>query len=165
MLHNQENRHLVEEVLPRFLGGVLMVVSLVIVARIFRVLGPKEQVEIRWPLPWQLAVIGAVGGFLVGVTSIGGGTVIMALLLIFFNIPLNQLVALDVMHGAMLASVPALTYAVAGQTDWSIVGLLLVGSLPGAWLGARSVKRIDRRLVRGVLSGLVFGAGLHLMLG
>jgi len=109
-------------------------------------------------------LVGAFGGLLVGLTSIGGGTVIMALMLLFFSIPLNEMVGLDVLHGAVLALFSALTYALAGQTNWPIVGLLLIGSLPGVWLGAKAINHIDRRVVRGILAFLVLGAGIHLMI-
>ena len=163
ILRQPENSPLVEKTLPVILGWMLVLVSLIILARIARLLGPKEHVDIRWPSPVAMLGIGAVGGALVGLTSIGGGTVIMALLLIFFSIPLNQMVGMDVLHGAMLATVPALTYAYAGEVNWSLVGLMLIGSLPGAWLGARAVNRNDRRLVRGVLGFLILGAGIHLL--
>ncbi len=164
ILQQTENRGLIEESLPNLLGITLIVVSLIILARVFRMLGPTEFIEVKWPAPWALVVIGAIGGVLVGMTSIGGGTVIMALLLIFFSIPLNLMVGIDVVHGALLAGITALNYALAGQTDWGLVGLLLIGSLPGAWLGAKMVNRLDRRMVRGVLAVLVFGAGIELLI-
>ena len=163
ILRQPENSVLVEKTLPILLGWMLILVSLIILARITRLVGPKEHAQIRWPSPVVMLVIGAIGGTLVGLTSIGGGTVIMALLLIFFSIPLNQMVGMDVLHGAMLATVPALTYAFEGQVNWFLVGTMLIGSLPGAWLGARAVNRIDRRLVRGVLGLLILGAGIHLL--
>ena len=164
ILGQTENRKLIEETLPTLLGITLIAVSLIILARVFRVLGPTEHIEVKWPAPWALVAIGAIGGALVGMTSIGGGTVIMALLLIFFSIPLNLLVGIDVVHGALLAVTTVLNYAFAGQTDWGLVSLLLIGSLPGAWLGARMVNRLDRRLVRGVLAILVLGAGIDLLI-
>ena len=105
-----------------------------------------------------------IGGLLVGLTSIGGETVIMALLMIFFSIPLNAMVGLDVVHGAILAIITALNYTAAGKADWSLVGLLLIGSVPGAWLGARLVNRVDRRIVRAFLSVLVLWAGIQVLL-
>lgn len=156
---------IVKDVLPHVLGGVLILVGLIIMARALNILGPREFDEIEWPLPFSLIIIGIVGGFLVGMTSIGGGTVIMALMLIFFAIPLHYMVGLDVMHGALLAAVAALTYVFAGRTDWSLVGLLLIGSVPGVWLGVQAISRIDRRLIRGVLSLLIIGAGINLLLG
>lgn len=164
LLRQSENRQLIEETLPTILGTTLIFVSVVIIARVFRWLGPKEVVEIKWPKPWALVIIGAIGGLLVGMTSIGGGTVIMALLLIFFSIPLNKMVGLDVLHGAVLAIMTATNYALAGQTDWRLVGLLLIGSLPGAWMGARAINRVDLRIVRGILAVLILGAGINLLL-
>ncbi len=89
----------------------------------------------------------------------------MALFLLFFSIPLNYLVGMDVMHGALLATISAFSYIFAGQTGWASVGLLLIGSLPGVWLGARVVHRINLLLVRGILGLLVLGAGIQLLLG
>lgn len=165
VLSQTDNRHLIDVFLPNLLGWTLVTVSIIIIARTFRFLGPKKEREVRYPSPWALVGIGAIGGVLVGMTSIGGGTVIMALLLLFFSIPLNYMVGLDVMHGALLAIISAFSYIFAGQTDWNSVGLLLIGSLPGVWLGARTVHRINLLLVRGILGILVLGAGIQLLLG
>ncbi len=165
ILRQTDNRHLIEEFLPNLLGWTLVLVSVIILARTLRFLGPKKEREVRYPPPWALVIIGAIGGVLVGMTSIGGGTVIMALLLLFFSIPLNYMVGLDVMHGALLAIISAFSYIFAGQTDWNSVGLLLIGSLPGVWLGARAVHRLNLLIVRGILGVLVLGAGIQLLLG
>jgi hypothetical protein len=150
--------------LTEFLGGVLALVGVIVLARVVRLIGPKTYLEVRWPGPWALLAVGAVGGFLVGTTSVGGGTVIMALLLVFFSIPLNHMVGLDIVHGAVLTTVPAITYALAGRTDWPLVAWMLIGSIPGAWLGARSVNRIPRRLIRGILGAVILLVGIHLLL-
>ena len=165
VLRQTDNRQLIDEFLPNLLGWTLIIVSIVILARTFRFLGPKKEFEVRYPSALALIFIGAIGGFLVGMTSIGGGTVIMALLLLFYAMPLNYMVGLDVMHGGLLAIISAFSYIFAGQTDWSSVGLLLIGSLPGVWLGARTVHRINLLLVRGILGLLVLGAGIQLLLG
>lgn len=165
VLSQRDNRYLIDEFLPTLLGWTLIIVSIIIIARVFRFLGPKKESQVRYPPPWALVVIGAIGGALVGMTSIGGGTVIMALLLLFFSMPLNHMVGLDVMHGALLAIISAGSYIFAGQTDFSAVGALLLGSLPGVWFGAKIVHRINLLLVRGILGILVFGAGVQLLLG
>jgi uncharacterized membrane protein YfcA len=148
--------------LARILGTVLILVSLYTLARALDWIKVDENVH--WPPAWALTVIGAVGGGLVGLTSVGSGTVIMASLLIFFSLPANQLVGLDVMHGALLTTVPAGVYAFGGLVDWQLVIWMLVGSIPGAWLGTRLVHRIPQRWVRAALSVFLIVAGVRLFL-
>lgn len=155
--------HLVQTILPFAVGSVLIMVGGLIFAQVQNWIRSRETAELQWPPSWALVFIGIIGGALVGMTSVGGGTVIMAMLMIFFALPVNFLVGLDVLHGALLATIAALSYIYSGQTDWSLVGLLIIGSLPGAWLGARSVNRLDRRTVRIVLSILIVGAGINLL--
>lgn len=164
ILRQTDNHYLINVFLPKLLGWTLIIVSLIIVARVFRFLGPKMESQVRYPSALALIMVGALGGGLVGMTSIGGGTVIMALLLLLFSMPLNYMVGLDVMHGAVLAIITATSYIFAGQIDFGAVGILLLGSLPGVWLGAKVVHRINLLLVRGILGLLVFGAGLQLLL-
>lgn len=163
ILQQTHNRHLVENTLPNILGFTLIIVSLVIFARVFRILGPKEKIEIIWPSPVALIIIGAIGGALVGMTSIGGGTVMMALFLIFFSIPLRLLVGIDVVHGAVLAVLTAFSYSIAGQVDWNLVLLLICGSIPGVWFGAMLINKVNTRLVRGFLALLILLAGIDLL--
>jgi uncharacterized membrane protein YfcA len=163
-LRQPENRALFDKILPNILGVTLIFVSFIILARTFHLLRNIVIFEMLWPPAWALIVIGAIGGLLVGMTSIGGGTIIMAILLFFFTIPLNQLVGVDVTHGALLALITAINYLLAGQVDFMLVGLLLIGSLPGVWLGARTVNRIDLRIVRGILAVLIIAAGIELLL-
>lgn len=150
--------------LTRLLGAVLLLVSAIFLARTLGWRKPVSAETPRHPTPLRLIAVGATGGLLVGITSIGGGTIIMALLLIFFALPINQMVGLDVVHGALLATVAAAFYAVAGQTAWPIVFTLLLGSLPGVWLGARALNRIDERVSRSLVAVLVLAAGVHLLL-
>jgi len=164
VLAQTDNRFLIEAVLPKILGFALIGISLLIFARAHNILAPRPDAITRVPTLWSLMGIGVIGGILVGLTSVGGGTIIMGLFIVLFTIPLQEMVGLDVAHGALLASITAITYGLAGQTDWQLVGLMLIGSLPGVWLGARAVSRINPRLVRTILSLLIFGAGIHLII-
>jgi hypothetical protein len=165
ILNQSVDRAMIKELLPHILGVTLIIVSLIIVARGFHLLSNITIFEMEWPPSWVLVIIGAPGGLLVGMTSIGGGTVIIAMLLIFFSIPLNQLIGVDVAHGALLAMIAAVNYLFAGQVDFVLVGLLLIGSLPGVWLGASTINRIDLRIVRGILAVSIVAAGLELLIG
>jgi len=158
------NEYIVQHLLPLLLGGVLMVVGILVVARALGWLRNKENDPVVCPQPWSFILIGAIGGLLVGLTSVGGGTVIMALLMIFFTIRTDQLVALDVSHGALLALFTASTYAFAGHIDWSLIIWLLLGSLPGVWLGARAVKIIPQKVARMILGSMLLIAGINMLI-
>ena len=164
LIRNAENEHIIREVMPTILGIVLLNVGVVIIVRTSGILKTSSTSGLRYPYPWALILIGAVGGFLVGITSIGGGTVIMALLVILFAIPPEQLVGLDVAHGAVLALFTASTYALNGKTDWNMVVWLVLGSLPGVWIGAKAVKVISEDVVRIVLGCLLILAGINMFL-
>jgi uncharacterized membrane protein YfcA len=146
--------------LAKLIGAVLILVSIYTLGRVFNWIKVKQ--DEHWPPAWALTLIGALGGGLVGLTSVGSGTVIMASLLLFFSMPATNLVGLDVMHGALLTTVPAGVYAFGGLVDWQLVLWLLLGSIPGAWLGTRLVTRVPQRLVRAVLSLLLIFAGVRL---
>ena len=164
LLANVENEHVVEVFLPITLGVMLLLVGLVVLARVFGLLGfNNEPQAIHWPPPWALVGIGIAGGLLTGLTSAGGGTVILALLIIFFAIPPAQMVGFDVTHGALLALFSALNYSLAGQVDWGLAAWLLVGSIPGSLLGSRVVKVLPQRFVRGMIGGLLLLAATSIL--
>jgi uncharacterized membrane protein YfcA len=148
-------------ILPKILGVVLFMVALYTLARAFNWIRIKENVN--WPPAWALTVIGVVGGAMVGLTSVGSGTIIMAALLIFFSLSPAKLVGMDIIHGALLTTVPALVYAFGGHVDWRMVAWLLVGSIPGGWAGSKLVNVIPGQLVRGVLSVLMILAAIRLL--
>ena len=162
VLSQMQRNHRLQLALARTLGAVLVLVSLYSLARVLNWIQVREQV--RWPPPWALALIGATGGGLVGMTSVGSGSVIMAALMIFYAVPPVKMVGLDVLHGALLTSLPAIVYARGGQVLWPVAGWLLVGSIPGAWLGTRLVSFVPQRMVRGTLSVFLIVAGLRLFL-
>lgn len=150
------------QVLVRLLGAVLILVSLYTLARVLNWI--KVNDDVRWPPAWALVLVGGIGGMLVGMTSVGSGSIIMAALMIFFAIPPAKMVGMDVMHGAMLTTIPALVYSFGGQVNWPVAAWLLLGSIPGAWLGTRLITFVPQRLVRGTLSVFLVVAGVRLFL-
>jgi len=164
VLSNVDNQESMFVELPAMLGIVLLLVGGLTAARSLGWLGEvnKDPVD-KWPPPLAWMALGAFGGLLVGLTSVGAGSVIIALVLIFFSVPAADLVGLDVTHGAVLAVFAAANYVVAGQVDWTSVGWLVLGSLPGAWLGARAVVHVPQRMVRGIMGGLLLLVGSTLL--
>ena len=152
--------------LPGLIGVALVAIALVVMARALHWLDspPSHDTE-RWPAWWQNVLLGVVMGLLVGVTSIGSGTIFVGTMLLLFALPPAHLVGLNVLVGALLAFFPALTYAWHGLVAWPLLGTLLLGALPGAVLGGALVTRVPTDRVRLLLSVLIFFAGIRLVVG
>lgn len=114
---------------------------------------------------WSLPVLfGAVIGTLVTLTSVGAGAIgVSVLLLLYPMLPLPRIVAADIAYAVPLTLVAGLGHASLGSVDWRLLGTLLVGSLPGIWLGTRLMRHTPERLVRSALSVLLAYAGLKLI--
>jgi uncharacterized protein len=80
---------------------------------------------------------GAVIGVLVTLTSVGAGAIgVTVLMLLYPQLPLYRIVAADIAYAVPLTLVAGLGHASLGTVDWQLLGLLLIGSLPGIWLGS-----------------------------
>lgn len=114
--------------------------------------------------PLVVAFIGAFVGFLVGLTSVGSGTlIIVALAFLFPKLSSKELVGADIVHAVMLHIAGATVYFNAGTINWTLVGLLLIGSLPGVYLGSKLSKFIPDRYMRPVLATVLAVSGLKLI--
>lgn len=114
--------------------------------------------------PLVTALIGAFVGFLVGLTSVGSGTlIIVALAFLFPRLSSRELVGADIVHAVMLHIAGAIVYFNAGTINWTIVILLLIGSLPGVFLGSKSSKYIPDRFMRPVLATVLVVSGWKLI--
>ena len=115
----------------------------------------------HWTLP---ILFGAVVGTLVTLTSVGAGAIGMTVLMLLYPaLPLPRIVGADIAHAVPLTLVAGLGHASIGSVDWSLLGILLVGSLPGIWLGSHLVVKAPDRLIRSLLSVLLAYAGVKLL--
>jgi len=95
---------------------------------------------------------------------VGAGAIgVSVLLLIYPLLPLPRIVAADIAYAVPLTLVAGLGHASLGSVDWSLLALLLAGSLPGIWLGAHLIDRVHERLIRSALSVLLAWAGVKLI--
>lgn len=117
------------------------------------------------PRHWSLPLLfGALIGTLVTLTSVGAGAIgVTVLMLLYPLLPLPRIVAADIAYAVPLTLVAGLGHASLGSVDWHLLGLLLCGSLPGIYIGARMVLKAPERLIRSLLSGLLAYAGLKLI--
>jgi uncharacterized membrane protein YfcA len=89
-----------------------------------------------------MAVIGLFAGVLVGMTSVGSGSVIMMLLLLFYSYPPKVMVGTDIAHAVILTGVTSLLHFRLGNVNLSLVGYLLIGSIPGGVIGSHLSPRV-----------------------
>lgn len=117
------------------------------------------------PLHWSLPLLfGAVIGTLVTLTSVGAGAIgVTVLMLLYPLLPLPRIVAADIAYAVPLTLVAGLGHASLGSVDWPLLAKLLIGSIPGIWVGSHLMARTPERVIRSLLSVLLAYAGTRLI--
>jgi uncharacterized protein len=106
-------------------------------------------------------LVGAALGVLVSISSVGAGAVgVVALLLLYPQLPMARIVGSDIAHAVPLTLVAGTGHALMGTVDWHLMGSLLAGSLPGIVIGSYCATRVPERALRLVLAAtLIVVAG------
>jgi uncharacterized protein len=107
--------------------------------------------------------LGVFVGFVLGVTSAGSGSLIAVGLILLFRLAPKEVVATDVFHAAILLWAAALAHIVAGNVDYTLMVNILLGSVPGVWLGSHLVTRVQVATLRTALAIVLVGSGLGLL--
>jgi uncharacterized membrane protein YfcA len=114
------------------------------------------------PVPTML--VGAVGGLLVGITSVGSGSVIMvALLILYPGLSAVKLVGTDLVQAVPLVLAAAISNIIAHGLDWPILIALIIGSVPGTILGAKIAPRVPASFIRRGIVVVLTMSGLALL--
>ena len=122
--------------------------------------GAKESVFVR-PLPTVL--VGIVGGLIVGMTSVGSGSlIIVALLLLYPLLPATHLVGTDLVQAVPLVAAAAFGHLLFGDFHLDVTASLLIGCVPGAYIGARLSSRAPSGVIRPILGIVLVASGLKM---
>jgi uncharacterized protein len=114
--------------------------------------------------PLATVALGAVIGLMVTLTSVGAGAIgVVALLFLYPALTARRLVAVDIAHAVPLTLVAGLGHVALGTVNWSVLGALLIGSLPAIWLGALLADRLPERALRVVLAAMLTLIGTRLV--
>jgi uncharacterized membrane protein YfcA len=109
--------------------------------------------------------VGAVLGVLVSISSVGAGAIgVTALVLLYPNLATARIVGSDIAHAVPLTLVAGLGHWMLGSIDWNLFGSLLVGSLPGIFLGSYLSSRVPDPILRYLLAGTLSVVGVRLLL-
>jgi uncharacterized protein len=107
--------------------------------------------------------IGMVGGFVVGLTSVGSGTLFALAMLMAFPLAARFIVGTDIFHAAALLWIAGFGHLVAGNVELGAIGWLLVGSIPGVLIGSQVSVGLPERVLRLALAGALGLSGLKLL--
>ena len=121
----------------------------------------RQLVQIR---PLLTTVVGALIGVLVTLSSVGAGVIgAVALLMLYPRIAAIRVVGTDLAHAVLLTAVAGLGHWGLGTIDFAMLGWLLLGSIPGIYLGTRVGLLLPDKLLRPALAGLLVVIGLSLL--
>ncbi len=109
-------------------------------------------------------LFGAAGGYLVGLTSIGSGSVMAVILLLLYPIAPAIIVGTDIAHATVLSLVVGLAHMTQGNVDFGLAGTLLLGSIPGVLIGSRVAPWIPGKPLKTILAVMLIFVGARLLL-
>lgn len=158
------------ELLMKLLGAMLVITAIIVpikhiihapVARVRELLG-KNLRAAQWT---ATVAAGAVVGCLVTLTSIGAGALVAAVLMLLYPLRLNakSLVGTDIVHAIPLALIAAIGHSWLGNVDWGLLGLLLIGSVPGVIAGSFAAGKVSETWVRLALAGMLAFSGIKML--
>lgn len=155
-----------DKLVVRLLGVALIAVASSLFVRSLRrapTRGERVLPDRRGPA-WLIPVIGLVVGFLVSLTSVGSGSLIVACeVVIYPNTPMRRIVGSDIFHALFLVGISALGHLGIGEVNFRLLGGLLIGSLPGVWIGSRLSAVFPEKVLRPVLATTLMILGYKLL--
>jgi uncharacterized protein len=122
----------------------------------------------RWILearkPLLTILCGFILGVLVSLSSIGAGAIGATMLLwLYPRLKSHQIVGTDIAHAVPLTLVAGMGHASLGHVNWALLGMLLIGSVPGIWIGAQLTRKMPEKIVRSLLCITLIWAGLKVI--
>ena len=149
-----------------WLGVALLLTSVSVLFRNQLIAFSKSHGWINPRLTAPLTILlGLILGVLVTLTSVGAGALgVTALFMIYPRAPITKIVGTDIAHAVPLTLVAGLGHASIGTVDYKLLGILLIGSIPGIWIGSHLSAKIAEHWVRIALALILIFVGLKLIL-
>ena len=147
--------------------GIALLLTAVTVAykQVWHALGLRLE---RWIPPSRKPALtvacGLILGVLVSLSSIGAGAIGATLIMLLYpRLESRRVVGTDIAHAVPLTLVAGIGHATLGHVDWNLLGALLIGSIPGIWIGAQLTRKMPETLVRTLLCVALVTAGLKVI--
>jgi uncharacterized membrane protein YfcA len=155
-----------DKIIGHALGYVLILVAVAILIRTFfdkKIRRNRWQVKSIEEKRGLTIFIGVVFGFIVGFTSIGSGSLFAIAMLYLYRLSASELVGTDIAHAFLLATVAGLLHANTGTVNYSLVGNLLIGSIPGVLMGSTLSAKVPTKPLRTAVATIVIISGIKLI--
>ena len=140
-------------------GAAAMVIRYVLDAR-----GGKDRTAVLRDLvvrPLPTVAVGMIGGVIVGLTSVGSGSLMIVLLLFLYPmISANRLVGTDLTQAVPLTAAAALGALVFGSVEFGVTASIIIGSVPAVLIGSLLSSRAPDRYIRPIITFVIFASGL-----
>lgn len=146
------------------LAAVAIIVKLLMDSTKQKKAGDAEQAEPEIPVRRILTVaIGVFGGFMVGITSVGSGSLMIVLLMMLYpQMSMRRLVGTDIVQSMPLVASAAVGHALFGGLEFGLTASITVGSIPGVIVGAWLSSRASNILLRPILAFVLAASALKL---
>lgn len=146
-------------------ASALLFTAVVTLARALFVVNPKERhtVPIEGKVKVGAIALGLFLGFILGVTSVGSGALVGLALILVFKLTPHRVVGTDVFHAALMLWAAGIAHVFAGNIDYTLMVNILIGSLPGVWIGEHLAQRIPAAALRPALGCVMLGSGLGVL--
>ena len=153
-----------DDTLLYMVAGALLVVALSVLFRALflpkLVARERHKVELTPRVKAGAAGIGLVLGAILGLTSVGSGALIGLALILVFRLTPHRVVGTDVFHAAVLLWVAGFAHFVSGNVDFGLMGTILLGSIPGVWIGTGLITKVPSNGLRPALGCVLLGSAL-----
>ncbi|MBM7585579.1 putative membrane protein YfcA [Bacillus pakistanensis] len=159
--HNQE------QVIKHALGYVLVLVALITLIKTFlkdKYEWKHLQIKSHQEKRTITIVIGAILGFIVGITSIGSGSLFALAMLFLYKMRPSELVGTDIAHAFLLVTAAGVMHAGIGNVDYLLMTNLLLGSIPGVIIGSTLSSKLPAKPLRTIMALMILISGFKLII-
>ena len=165
LLHEIGNAKMAQNNVEHALGAALLVGSLAMVARYVmdRLDGNDRSHTVNQVIarPVPTLALGILGGVIVGMTSVGSGSLMIVILLFIYpKIGANQLVGTDLTQAVPLTAAAAIGSLIFGHVEFGVTTSLIIGSVPAVLVGSLLSSTVPDKFVRPVITFVIFASGL-----
>ncbi|TDG00396.1 sulfite exporter TauE/SafE family protein [Paenibacillus piri] len=154
-----------ESIVKHMLGGVLIVVAIASIAKQWfgKLEGNRWQLRPNSEKRGMTILIGVLLGFIVGMTSIGSGSLFALAMMFFYRMGAAKLVGTDIAHAFLLVSAAGILHAGFGNINYSLAFNLLLGSVPGVIAGSSLSARLPAKPLRTFMAAIILISGIKLI--